>query len=151
MKDLKRVFFWKGLRISAILVKALSLLRAFLQICFSCLLSLISLSIITPKISFTEVFFSLKFLYTKISCSDRFDPKDMFFYCTYFDMHKLWKITFSVIIFLVWMFVREHMVSVVVWASIILFLLRRVKNIKRWVSYEHSSLKYFKLYIQKHC
>ena len=31
-----------------------------------------------------------------------------FFYCTYFDMCKLWKITFSVIIFLVWMFVRKE-------------------------------------------
>ena len=31
----------------------------------------------------------------------------MFFYCEYFDMHKLWKITFYVMIFLVWMF-RVH-------------------------------------------
>ena len=32
---------------------------------------------------------------------------DMFFYGTYFDMYRLWKIMFSDIIFLVWMFVRQ--------------------------------------------
>ena len=30
----------------------------------------------------------------------------LLFYCTYFDIYKLWKITFSVVIFLVWIFVR---------------------------------------------
>ena len=81
MKDLKRVFFWKRLGVSAILVKALSLLPAFLQMWFTYLSNLSSLSIITPEILFTEVFFSFyirrytKFLYTKISSTDRFDPK----------------------------------------------------------------------------
>ena len=44
MKDLKRVFFRKRLRILAILVKALSLLPAFLQMCFTCLSNLNVLS-----------------------------------------------------------------------------------------------------------
>ena len=75
MKDLKRVLFGKGLRILAIFVKALSLLPTFLQKCFTFLSSLRSLSIIYSKILFTKVFFILKFLYIKISSSDRFDPK----------------------------------------------------------------------------
>ena len=32
----------------------------------------------------------------------------VFFHCIYFDMYKLWKITFAVIIFLVWMFVKQE-------------------------------------------
>ena len=75
MKDLKSASFRKGLRMLAILVKALGLLPVFLQTCFTCLSNLSSLSIISPKISFTEIFFSLKFFYTKISSTDKFDPK----------------------------------------------------------------------------
>ena len=74
MKDLKEISFWKGLRILAILVKALSFLSVFLEIRFPCSSNLSSLLIVIHKISFTEVFSSFNFLYTKISSTDRFYP-----------------------------------------------------------------------------
>ena len=54
--------------------------------------------------------------------------RHVFFCCTYFDMYKLWKITFSVITFFVWMFVRyEFAISYIFYEiyNIPFFVLKR--------------------------